>query len=73
MRCSSGIFCGLTSLPHSISSICELILNLDSAFIHLVSGMQNRYSSSEWSNLNFMYVRNFVEFRALLDQSVLYI
>ena len=33
MRCSGGIFCGLTGLPRSISSICELILNLDSALI----------------------------------------
>ena len=73
MCCSSGIFCGLTCLPRSISSMCELILNLDSAFIHLVSGMYNRYSSSEWSNLNFMYDRNFMEFRALSDQSALYI
>ena len=46
-------------------ALCELILNLDSAFIHLVSGMENKYSSSECSNLNFMYVRNFMVFRAL--------
>ena len=39
MRCSSGSFCCLTCLPRSISSICELIINLDSALIHLVSGM----------------------------------
>ena len=71
MRCSSGSFCGLTCLPRSIFIIFELIPNLDSALIHLVSG--NRYAFSECSNLNFMYVRNFMEFQALIDQSTLYV
>ena len=65
-RCSSGIFLRFTCLLHSISRVFEPILNLDSAFNHLVSGMTHRYSSSEWSILNFMYVRNFMEFRALI-------
>ena len=73
MRCSSGNFCGLTCLPRSISSICQLIPNLDSAFIHVTSGMSNRSSSSECSNLSFMNVRNFMEFQALIDQSTLYV